>query len=184
MELKELDGSLIGVISSSVKIDLENKKVSEIVTNKQNDSLRIVRLDENILDKKYSELSNRDKNKVILASKLHDKVIILSDFSKGLLKKDIEYFKNIFKKIVTYNKKIILIDKNSELFLNCVDKLYVINNDDIIYETSDIYDKELASYIDLPKLVDFNFKCVDLGVRIDHYQELDELLKAIYRIKS
>ena len=184
MELEKLEGSIIGVIGKRINYDYQDKKVSQIITNKQADSLRIVKLDDSILDKKYNELSKRDQNKVDLASKLHDKTIILSNFSEGLLKKDMEYFKSIFKKIVTYDKKIILIDKNSELFLNCVDNIYVINNDNILYETKDIYDINLTKYIDLPKIVDFNFKCKDLGIRIDHYQELDELLKAIYRIKS
>ena len=184
MELKNLEGSIIGVNSIPLKEDYQDKKVSEIITNKVNDSLRIVKLDESVLDKKFNDLAIRDKNKVMLASKLHDKVIILSDFSKGMLKKDIEYFKSIFKRIINYDKKIILIDNNSELFLNCVDKLYVINNNDIIYETSDIYDNNLAKFIDLPKIVDFTHQCENLGIRIDHYQEFDELLKAIYRIKS
>ena len=69
------------------------------------------------------------------------------------------------------------------MFINLVDKLYVINKD-IVYETDDIFDNNLSKYIELPEIVKFNHKSNDLGVKINHYKELDDLLKAIYRIKS
>ena len=101
-----------------------------------------------------------------------------------MLKKDIDYYKKLFKKITEYNRRIILVDKNPELFLDCVDNIYVIENDKIIYHTEDIYDVQLELYTDLPMLVKFTLQSLKLGVRIQHYKELDELLKAIYRIKS
>ena len=69
------------------------------------------------------------------------------------------------------------------MFINLVDKFYVINKD-IVYETDDIFDNNLSKYIELPVIVKFNNKSNDLGVKINHYKELDDLLKAIYRIKS
>ena len=54
----------------------------------------------------------------------------------------------------------------------------------ILYETDDIFDNNLSKYIELPVIVKFNNKSNDLGVKINHYKELDDLLKAIYRIKS
>ena len=119
-----------------------------------------------------------------MASKLHDKEIVLVNFSRGLLKKEISYFKSLFRKVVSYNRRIILIDKNAELFLNCVDRIYVINNDTVKYDTIDIFDKILELYIDPPQIVEFSNRCEKMGIRLDHYTELDELLKAIYRIKA
>ena len=185
MELNELTGRIVGVISSDYRVDdFDDKTVKEIVIKKVNESLKMVKLDESILDKKFSDLSSRNKNKVILASKLHDKEIILVNFSKGLLKKDYGYFKTLFKKIVTYNRKIILVESKMDLFINCVDRIYVINNKEIKYETLDVFDKILLLYADQPKIVEFCYKCEKMGIRLDHYTELDELLKAIYRIKS
>ena len=74
-------------------------------------------------------------------------------------------------------------DINSNLFFNLVDKVYVLNKE-IVYETSDMFDKTLSKYIDLPKIVEFTNKSENKGIKINHYKELDELLKAIYRIKS
>lgn len=185
MELSNLNGQIIGIISDDFKKEeYFGKLVNEIVTTKPNEAIKMVKLDSNILNINYDDLSIREQNKVILASQLHNKEIILINFSKGMLKKDLEFFKRLFKKINTYNRKIILIDKSADLFINCVDRIYVINNDKVIFDTIDIFDRVLDMYIDPPKIVEFCHKCENLGVRLDHYKELDELLKAIYRIKS
>lgn len=183
MELK-LNGNIIGVVSNDFKEDNVNGKVRDIIVKKSSDALKMVGLDDTYLDKDISELSLRDKNKIILASKLQDKEIMLINFSRGLTNKDIEFFKKLFKKIISYGRKIVLVDRNSNMFINCVDKMYVINNKKIVLEVSDIYDKDLEKYIEVPKIVEFTNKTLDYGVNINHYNELDDLLKAIYRIKS
>lgn len=184
MELASLDGMIIGVVGDFDNEKITKELVKDIIVKKQNDSLKMVGLDESYLDKKFAELSSRDKNKIILASKLHDKEIVLFDFSKGLTKKDIVFFQKLFKKIVMYDRKVILVDRNSELFFNCVDKLYVINKENVLYETDDLFDLELSKYMDVPKIVKFINYSLEKGIKINHYLELDELLKAIYRIKS
>ena len=182
MEL-ELKGSIIGVISDDFKEPDLSGKVKDIVVKKTSDALKMVGLDYSYLEKEYSELSWNIKNKIILASKLQDKEIMLVNFSKGLTNNDIDFFKKLFKKIVGYGRKIILVDKNSELFLNCVDNLYVINKE-IILETDDLYNEELKKYIDVPSIVEFTHKSLENGIKLNHYNDLDDLLKAIYRIKS
>ena len=185
MELGSLNGNVIGVIADNYKSDdFKDTLVSEIITKRIEETLKMVKLESSVLEKRFSDLSSRNKEKVILASKLHDKEIILVNFSEGLIKSDLDYFKTLFRRVTKYNKKVILIDKNTELFLNCVDRIYVLEDDSIKYETVDIFDKILELYVDLPKIVDFANRCEKVGVRLDHYTELDELLKAIYRIKS
>ncbi len=185
MELDALKGNIIGVITNSINEDDYNGKlVNEIVLQKASAALKLVGLSGDMLSRKYDSLSSREKSKVIIASKLHDKTIILSNITKGLVKKDIDELKRLFKKVEQYNRKIILIDKNSYLFLNCVDKIYVMENKNIVLETEDIFDERLDQYMDLPKIVEFINICASKGIKIDHFIELDELLKAIYRIKS
>lgn len=183
MELEKLEGSIIGVISNDYEDSNLSGTVETIVTKKTNDALKMVGLNESYLGKNFEDLSTRDKNKVKLASKLNEKVIILINFSKGLTNKDIDYFKKLFKRIVSYGRKIILVDKNSELFLNCVDKLYVINKD-LVAVFDSVFDSGLKEYINVPKIVEFNHVSKELGVKLNEYKELDDLLKAIYRIKS
>lgn len=185
MELKNLNGIIIGVVNDEynevLPLDLV---IREIIKKKPVEALKMVGLKEGILDTKLKDLSISNQNKVILASKLQEKVIVLKNFSLGLTKKDIDFFKTLFKKIVSYGRKIILIDKNSYMFENLVDNLYVINKDSIIYTTSDLYDPVLSKYIDVPKIVEFVNVSASKGININHYLELDELLKAIYRIKQ
>lgn len=183
MELENLIGSIIGVISDDYQDEDLSGKVETVVIKKTNDALKMVGLNDTYLGKNFEDLSERDKNKVRLASKLNEKVIILNNFSKSLTNKDIDYFKKLFKRIVSYGRKIILIDKNSELFLNCVDKLYVINND-LVAEFDSVFDEGLDEFIDVPKIVEFNQISQKKGVKLNEYKELDDLLKAIYRIKS
>lgn len=187
MELENLEGNIIGVISKSLKpTKTLNKLVGELIPFKTTEALQMVGLPLEIKEKQLADLSSRDKNKVILASKLQDKTIILYDFSKGMLKKDLDNFKRLFKKIVSYNRKIILVDNNPELFINCVDKIYVIENNEIEYLTDDLFDVALykTKKIDPPEIVRFIYLCKEEGVNLSHYTEIDELIKAIYRIKS
>lgn len=179
----ELKGSIIGIVSNDYIEDELKGMVNDIVLKKSSDALKMVGLDDSYLDKDFMDLSDRDKNKIILASKLQNKEIKLINFSKGLTNKDIDFFKKLFKKIVSYGRKIILVDKNSNMFMNCVDNLYVINKE-IILETDDLYNEELKKYIDVPSIVEFTHKSLENGIKLNHYNDLDDLLKAIYRIKS
>lgn len=179
----ELKGSIIGIVSNDYIEDELKGMVKDIVLKKSSDALKMVGLDDSYLDKDFSDLSDRDKNKIILASKLQNKEIKLINFSKGLTNKDMEFFKKLFKKIVSYGRKIILVDKNSNMFMNCVDNLYVINKE-IVLETDDLYNEELKKYIDVPSIVEFTHKSLENGIKLNHYNDLDDLLKAIYRIKS
>lgn len=184
MELN-FEGTIIGVISTEEKKEaFTDEKVQDILSYKKEDALKMVGLDASILDKSFNELSSRDKNKVILASKLHNKEIILYDFSKGMLKKDLDFFKRLFKRIASYNKKIILYSHDAHLFLNCVDKIYVINNNNIVYETTSLFDPTIYIDMDAPEIVKFIYMCEDLGIRLDEYTDINDLIKAIYRIKS
>ena len=181
----ELDGKIIGIISNDyIEEDYSGKKVEEIITYKISDALKMVKLDVSIKNVLFDDLSSREKNKVILASHLHDKEIRLVNFSKGMIKKDLEYFSTLFKRIANYGRKIILVDKNLEMFLNCVDHIYIIEDEKIVYETKNLFDNILTKYVDVPKIVEFINTSSKNGIRLDYYTELDELLKAIYRIKS
>ena len=185
MELKNLEGKIIGVIADIMEDDINpNTLVNTLIPKKIDEALKMVDLDNDIKNKLVADLSSRERNKVILASKLQDDVIILYDFTKGLTKKDLDYFKKLFKKIVLYNKKIILVTKDSEMFLNCVDKIYLINNDSIIVETTDIFEPTLYMDINPPAIVNFIYKCQEAGVSLDEYTDLNELIKSIFRIKS
>lgn len=99
MELSSLEGNIIGVISKDYKNgDYSGKVVKDIVLNRASDALKMVALSESTLECKFDDLSHGNQNRVVLASKLQDKCIILNNFSIGLTNKDIEFFKKLFKR--------------------------------------------------------------------------------------
>lgn len=185
MELSTLDGNIIGIITNDYpKENYTNMKVKDLIKNKIEESLKMVGLNNTYLNLDFYDLGTNDQNKIILASKLNEKVIILVDFTKGMLHKEIIYYQNLLKKISTYNKKIILISNDINFFLKLVDHIYVIENNKILYETTDLTDKNLYEYVDKPNIL----KLVDLaqakGINIPYYLEFNDLLKAIYRLKQ
>lgn len=186
MELSSLEGKIIGLISDQ-KEDLSKyneKVIKDIVTHRTEDSLKMVGLEVDVQDKLFNDLSSREKSKAILASKLNDDEIVLYDFSKGLIKKDLDFFKRLFKKISSYNKKIYLYSKDAELFINLVDKIYILNAGEVTYQTDNMFDPTIYIELEMPGIVSFIYKCEDLGYRLDEYTDINELIKAIYRIKQ
>ncbi len=182
MELEALNGNIIGIVNYKIKEQFAGL-VKDIVVKKPEKALQMVGLDTSYLDKDFDTLSYKDKNKVILASKLQDRVIVLNDFSRGLTKKDMEFFKSLFKKVVNYGRRIVLLDKKGELFLNLVDYIYVVNGKEILTFKS-VFAPDLAPWIQEAKIVEFTHESLHTGIKINEYKELDDLLKAIYRIKS
>lgn len=184
MEINTLPGTIIGLIGNfNLKDDYNNMKIKDILGEKSDKALKIVNLtiDENTL---FENLATDDKNKVILAKKLNDEVIILNDFTKGFNHRERLFYKNLLKKISTYNRKIILISNDIYFFIKLVDHIYVIENNNIIYETENIFEDKLYEYADKPKIIEFVSLAKDKGINIDYYEEFNDLLKAIYRLKS
>ena len=185
MELTSLEGRIIGIFMQPKEGETyDNLMVKEIITSKISQAMQMVNLPQDLKDKYFKDLSTAEKQKVILASKLNDKVIILQDFTKGLIYKDLIYLKNLLKKISTYNRKIILISKDIDFFLNLVDHLYVIEDQNIIYETTDLLEEELYEYIERPLIIEFVYLARQKGIKLPYYSEFNDLLKAIYRLKA
>lgn len=186
MELESIDGNIIGIYGRE-KEDLsiyDNLTVEQIIKKKCDDAMRMVNLDSSFKQTFFKDLSSMNKNKVILASKLQDKIIRLYDFSKGMTKKELDFFRRLFKKIVTYGKRIFLYTMDVELFVNLVDRICIVKEEQVIYDTDDLFDPMLYKYIDKPRIVEFTCKCRELGINLNEYNDINELIKAIYRIKS
>ena len=185
MELTQLNGSIVGVVTDVIpKEDFGDLVVENVIFKKVDEALKMVNVDLSLKKRKFKELSLKEKNKVLLASKLNNPVIVLYNFTKGLTGKDKLFFKNLFRKINSYGKKIVIVGNDVDFLMNLVDNIYVINKNKLVYQTRDFYDMNLYHYIDMPRIVDFVSKLKNKGVNIDSYTELNELLKAIYRLKS
>ena len=183
MEIKELVNKweIIGLVSdynSSVKEGM----VKELKVNNIVNAIKMVLLDESYLDKNIQDLTLNEQFKIDLMTKLNNDIIIVGNLSKVLNYKDIEYFKKLFLKLNNnYHKKIVIIDKDVNVFFNCVKKIIVLKNKELLYETNDFYDMELYKYVKCPKIVEFINYVNDNGHLLNKTTDIYELIKDIYR---
>lgn len=150
------------------------------------DSLKLVALSESILMKKMNILSNSELLKIELAIQLikNSFYIVLFRFDRFFMEKDLLFFKKLFKKLATeYQKTIVLLDCKIDFMFNLVDRIVVKNerNELIVFSEPDFYDDHLLQLLEVPKIIDFVQYVNQKEKRLNHYIDLKELIKAIYR---
>lgn len=156
------------------------------VTKHVVDSLKIVGIGEEYLDRDPNTLSYTEKKKLMLASAMsyNPSVLILEDFDKGLLFKEREYFRKLFLKLKNkFNKTIILITKELTAMFDLVDKMHVINKGKLVISGGKeiFYDNKLYKYVEMPKIVEFTKYAQECGHDILEYTDIKELIKELYR---
>ena len=150
------------------------------------DSLKIVGIGEDYLERDPNTLSYTEKKKVMLASAMsyNPSVLILEDFDKGLLFKEREYFRKLFLKLKNkFNKTIIVISKDLTAMVDLVDKMHVINKGKLVISGGKeiFYDNKLYKYVEMPKIVEFTKYAQECGHNILEYTDIKELIKELYR---
>ena len=156
------------------------------VTKHVVDSLKIVGIGEEYLDRDPNTLSYTEKKKLMLASAMsyNPSVLVLEDFEKGLLFKEREYFRKLFLKLKNkFNKTIILITKDLTAMFDLVDKMHVINKGKLVISGGKeiFYDNKLYKYVEMPKIVEFTKYAQECGHNILEYTDIKELIKELYR---
>lgn len=181
-------------LTNNVKKELEfgmkyyNYKTNSI-EKRVIDALKLVNLEEEILDLSLEELSLAEQKKVALASILvyNPKVLILDEPTLGLSEKDkkelirmIRFLKNKF------SKTIIILTKDTDFLYKVANYNYVIHNGEIVEEGQDLIltNKSMLNKYDLyyPKCLKF----VDLAKKknnadLEYYKEVKDLIKGVYR---
>ena len=150
------------------------------------DSLKIVGIGEEYLDRDPNTLSYTEKKKIMLASAMsyNPSVLVLEDFDKGLLFKEREYFRKLFLKLKNkFNKTIILITKDLTAMFDLVDKMHVIHKGKLVISGGKeiFYDNKLYKYVEMPKIVEFTKYAQECGHSILEYTDIKELIKELYR---
>lgn len=156
------------------------------VTKHVVDSLKIVGISEDYLDRDPNTLSYTEKKKLKLASAMsyNPSVLVLEDFDKGLLFKEREYFRKLFLKLKNkFNKTIILITKDLTAMFDLVDKMHVINKGKLVISGGKeiFYDNKLYKYVEMPKIVEFTKYAQECRHNILEYTDIKELIKELYR---
>ncbi len=150
------------------------------------DSLKLVGMSEDYLNRNINELSFTEKKKVELASILsyNPEVIVLNHFYKGLIFRDREYFKKLFLKLKNrLHKTIIVIESELDYFFGLADKVYIFDKGKLIVSGGKeiFYNDKIYPYAKMPKIVEFTKYVQSTGHKILEYTDIKELIKEIYR---
>lgn len=156
------------------------------VTKRISDSLRIVGLGLEYLDRDPNTLSYTEQKKLVLASILsyNPKVIVLENFEKGFNEKERDYFRKLLLKLKNnFKKTIIVITDELNFLFELVDKFHVINKGELVYngDKKSFFDDELYNFVKMPKIVEFIKYAKNEGHNILEYTDTKELLKELYR---
>ena len=165
-----------------------NGTVKEYLNSpKASSSLKMVMLNDEILNKTSNELSIGNLKKISLAKALIENkdYLVLNYFEKEQNYQEKENFKRLWKKLSKEYHKTIIIFTNDLTYvwdiakeLIFVDNYSVINtilkNDYNIF-MDNLNNPEITKFIELMK---------EKGIDIDNYTNVLELLKAIYRLKE
>ncbi len=176
---------LIGVISDyEISLD-RNGLVKDLNIKNRDKAFKMVNIDKNILDKEIRDISLDNLFKLDLLTKIDKEVIIVGNLSKCLNKKDIDYVKKLFLKLVNdYHKKIVIIDNDVKVFFDVVKVVLVLKDKQVVYETDNFYDDELYKYCKMPKIVEFIKYINRDNKRLEEVTDIYELIKDIYRSVS
>lgn len=164
-------------------------KFPNLTEEKLQEAFKICLLKEKDANKTLNTLSTSEVEKVELLQKIleNKEMLILSDFENAFLNKELNYFKNLFKKMVTkYKKTIVFITNKLELVMDIADILLVVENKKVILELNakDIYYDKIYEYVETPEIIQLVKLIRKKHVNMPDYIDIKELIKAIYRSVS
>lgn len=178
------NNSNIGIVKGGM---FSNTTKEFLNSSKSLNALKLVMLDESILNKKGTELSNGEIKAVSLAKELiaNREIIVLDYFEKELKSREKENYKRLLKKLSKdFNKTIIIYTNDLTFLWDICEEIMYVDNDNVIntYQKNDYF--KLVELVDKPIISNFVEKIRAKGIKIEDYKDIKDLLKAIYRIKE
>ena len=152
------------------------------------DSLKLVGLSEEYLDRKIKTLSDSERFEIMLASilSINPKVIILDDPTCFLDEKHKENLIKLLKLMkIKYNKTIIIFSNDSDFILRVTDYMYLINNGKILLH-GDKYEvffdsKTKKNNVTIPKIIEFQKKFqAKSKISMAYRDNVNDLIKDLY----
>lgn len=166
-----------------------NYRLKEL-QDRENEIITMLEIDRETLDKSVYSISESELYKVMIASimlcnpdnLIFDEVLFSLDYkSKTKLLKLLMKLKKFF------NKTIIIICPNIDDIYEFIDDIIIIDEGKILlygnkYEIySDNYDLIKEKNIRIPTIVEFIKKMKDNGIKLDNVDNINELIKTVYR---
>ena len=156
------------------------KKLGTFSQEKFVDACRMVLLDPEIIHGNVSKLSYTEAKKLRFVEALlfHAETILFVNTFKIR-----SYYQKLFSKLTKYGKCILLISDDISFLMNFV-------SDFILFEPNqyqllhDFYDERIYKYVKMPEVISYIKYLETKGIRLEHYLETKEVLKAIYRSVS
>lgn len=165
-----------------------NGTVEEYLNNpKAVASLKMVLLDENIMSKSARDLSIGELKKVSLAKALIDgkNYLVLDYFDKSFNHKEIDYFIRLMKRMTNdYQKTVILFTNDITILWNNIEELLIVDEYLVINTIPKDKYFEFIDKANEPEIVRFTKLMKESGLNIENYKDVQDLLKAIYRLKE
>lgn len=160
----------------------------EISEERLNELLKLFYLDKNILSKNHTELSSGEKKKILLISIFlkNSKVILLDNPNSGLDYRSVQNLIKILRKEKRNGKIIILTSHDSQFLLQAIDKVTVIDSNNIFtddkYNVFTNYNLMKRLNIEIPKVLDFELIVKDIkNIKLGYRDNISDLIKDVYR---
>ncbi len=178
------NNSNIGIVRGGM---FSNTTKDFLNSSKSLNALKLVMLDDSILNKKGTELSNGEIKAVSLAKELiaNKEIIVLDYFEKELNNREKENYKRLLKKLSQdFNKTIIIYTNDLTFLWDICEEIIYVDKDSVIntYQKNDYF--KLVKLVDKPIISNFIEKIRAKGIKIEDYKDIKDLLKGVYRIKE
>lgn len=152
------------------------------------DSLILVGLSNDYLEKNPLELNLRDAKKLALACILiyNPKIIILDEITSGISYSDKKELIRLLKTLKNkYKKTIIILSKDTSFCYEVTDYVYLMSLTRLVASGKKnlLEDEELLknNNLEVPKIVSFVNECKKKGHDIHYYTNILDLIKGVYR---
>lgn len=165
-----------------------NYRLNELEDRKL-EIIKMLEIDEKILDKSIFEISESELSKVLIASILlhNPETIILDEMFYSFDDRTREKILKLLIKLKKFfNKTIIIVTANIDDIYEFIDDVIVIDEGNVIlfgnkYEVFDNYELLYFKNIRIPSIVTFIKTMNDNNIKLDNVDSINELIKTIYR---
>ena len=158
------------------------KRLGQFSKEKFEDACRMALLDSSILEQNVSKLSYTESKKLrfVEALLLNSETFFFVHFENGNLFKNRSYYQKLFLKLIKYGKCIILVTDDLSFLMGLVSSFYLFD-DTGCRIVSDFYEDTIYKFVPMPFVISYVKYLEQQGLKIEHYLEPKEFLKAIYR---